>query len=141
MGLHKVRPTFVLVIIATLFVAGVAMASPPARFVSRGPGGGGAFFAPSINPFNPDDVWIGSDMSDLFHSTDFGRTWDTVSFQMLLGGSQPGRMEFTSNPLVRYALNDSVPARSYDAGATWTNIPPDIYSQSVYCLYADPQST
>src|SRR6266487_857645 len=124
-----------------LVAAGVALAGPPARFISRGPGGGGAFFGPSINPFNPDDLWIGSDMSDLFHSTDFGRTWDTVDFRMLLGGSQPGRMEFTSNPLVRYALNDSVPARSSDGGATWTSIPPDIYSQSVYCLFADPQST
>ena len=50
-------------------------------------------------------------------------------------------MEFTDDPLVRYALNGDVPARSYDGGATWTNIPPDPYSQSVYCLYADPFST
>src|SRR5439155_231251 len=52
--------------------------------------------------------------------------------------SRPGRMEFTSSPLVRYALNDSVPARSVDGGVTWTSIPPDSYS--VYCLYADPLS-
>src|SRR5437016_4473709 len=53
---------------AVLLLAGV-----PTHFVSRGPGGGGAFFGPEINPFNPDDLWVGSDMSDLFHSTDFGR--------------------------------------------------------------------
>src|SRR5436309_13999183 len=115
------------------------LAGQPIHFISRGPGGGGAFFAPSINPYNPDDLWIGSDMSDLFHSTDFGRTWETVDFRMLLGGSQPGRMEFTTHPLTRYALNDSVPARSSDGGATWTSIPP--VSPSSYCLYADPQST
>ena len=80
-------------------------------------------------------------MSDLFHSTDFGRTWETVDFRVLGGGSQPGRMEFTSNPLVRYALNGDVPARSADGGVTWTSIPPDPWSQSVYCLYADPLST
>ena len=28
-------------------------------------------------------------------------------------------MEFTDDPLVRYALNGDVPARSYDGGATW----------------------
>jgi hypothetical protein len=122
-----------------LGAATLTFASPPSRFISRGPGGGGAFFAPSINPFNPNDVWVGSDMSDLFHSTDFGRNWDTVDFRLLIGGSLPGRMEFTSNPLVRYALNDSVPARSPDGGLTWTSVPPD--SQSVYCLYADPFST
>ena len=27
----------------------LALAGPPARFVSRGPGGGGAFFGPSIS--------------------------------------------------------------------------------------------
>src|SRR5437762_2824635 len=120
-----------------LVAAGVALAQPPARFVSRGPGGGGAFFGPSINPYNTDDLWIGSDMSDLFHSTDFGRTWETVDFRLLLGGSQPGRMEFTSHPLTRYALNDSVPARSSDGGATWTSIPPA--SPTSNWPYADPQ--
>jgi hypothetical protein len=50
---------------------------------------------------------------------------NTVDFRFLVGGSVPGRMEFTSNPLVRYALNDAVPARSTDGGATWTSIPPD----------------
>src|SRR5882762_4004838 len=119
--------------------AGTAFGGQPAHFISRGPGGGGAFFGPSINPYNPDDLWIGSDMSDLFHSTDFGRNWDTVDFRFLVGGNLPGRMEFTSNPLVRYALNDAVPARSTDGGATWTSTPPDSYS--VYCLYADPLST
>lgn len=116
-----------------------ALAESPARFISRGPGGGGAFFGPSINPFNSDEIWIGSDMSDLFHSTDFGRTWETVDFRLLLGGNLPGRMEFTADPLVRYALNGDVPARSSNGGLTWTSIPPD--SQSVYCLYADPLST
>ena len=118
---------------------GTTFAGQPAHFISRGPGGGGAFFGPSVNPYNPDDLWIGSDMSDLFHSTDFGRNWDTVDFRFLVGGNLPGRMEFTSNPLVRYALNDAVPAHSTDGGATWTSIPPDSYS--VYCLYADPLST
>jgi len=123
---------------ATL-MASPPTSSPPNHFISRGPGGGGAFFGPEINPFNPNDVWVGSDMSDLFHSTDFGQNWDTIDFRILQGGSLPGRMEFTSNTLVRYALNDSVPARTFDGGMTWTNIPPDSYS--VYCLFADPQST
>src|SRR5262245_44465826 len=132
---RKWIPFFSVLLVGAL----TAEAGPPARFVSRGPGGGGAFFGPSINPYNPDDVWIGSDMSDLFHSTDFGRTWETVDFRLLQGGNLPGRMEFTSNPLIRYALNGDVPARSTDGGVTWATIPPD--SGSVYCLYADPQST
>src|SRR5215475_11428613 len=111
-------------LLAAALTSNFALAQPPARFVSRGPGGGGAFFGPSINPFNSDELWIGSDMSDLFHSQDFGGTWETVDFRLLLGGSQPGRMEFTSDPLVRYALNGDVPARSSDGGITWMSIPP-----------------
>ena len=84
---------------------------------------------------------MGSDMGEVFHSTDFGGSWETVDFRALQGGSQLGRMEFTSNPLVRYALNGDVPARSYDGGISWTNIPPDIWSPSVYCLFADPFTT
>jgi hypothetical protein len=115
-----------------------AVAGQPTRFISRGPGGGGAFFGPSINPYNSDDLWVGSDMSDLFHSTDFGKDWDTIDFRMLQGGSLPGRMEFTSNPLIRYALNNDVPYRSADGGVTWASTPAGF---SVYCLYADPLST
>src|SRR5262249_46319154 len=58
---------------------------------------------------------------------------------LLHGGNQLGRMEFTSNPLVRYALDGDVPSRSADGGLTWTAIPPDSYD--VYCLFADPLST
>lgn len=122
-------------------IAGLAVGAGPDRFVSRGAGGGGAFFAPSINPFFPDEVWVGSDMSDLFHSGDFGQSWDTVDFRVLQGGNAPGRMEFTSDPRVRYALNGDVPMRTGDGGASWTPVPPDPYSQSVYCLYVDPFST
>jgi photosystem II stability/assembly factor-like uncharacterized protein len=121
-------------------LSGQIFAAAPAKFISRGPGGGGAFFGPSINPFNPDDVWIGSDMSDLFHSTDFGRNWDTFDFRVLQGGNQPGRMEFTSNPMVRYALNNDIPMRSTDGGITWVSVP-DVNSPSAYCLFADPYST
>jgi len=131
--------TILLVISGTVAAAG---AGPfPERFVSRGPGGGGAFFAPAVNPFAPGEIWVGSDMSDLFVSKDFGRAWDTVDFRILQGGSRPGRMAFTSNPLVRYALDDSVPMRTTDGGATWTAVPRDIWSPWVYGLWADPTTT
>lgn len=126
---------------AILLSVATALNSPPERWVSRGPGGGGAFFGPSINPFSTDELWVGSDMSDLFVSKDFGRTWDTVDFRILQGGNKSGRMAFTSNPLVRYALNDSVPMRSTDGGKTWTAIPRDVWSPWEDGLWADPTTT
>jgi hypothetical protein len=71
--------------VTLLATLGPALAGPPERFFSHGLGGGGAFFGPSINPPNPDEVWIGSDMGDLVHSADFGRTWGTVDFRVLQG--------------------------------------------------------
>lgn len=125
-------------IFGIFLAAQIAPASPPNNFVSRGPGGGGAFFGPAINPYNPDDVWVGSDMSDLFHSMDFGRTWDTVDFRTLQGGNQMPCMAWTSDPKVRYALNGGTIVRSYDSGATWSNTPAAFYS---YVLFADPTTT
>lgn len=123
------------------WAAAAACAAPPERWVSRGPGGGGAFFSPAINPYNPDEAWVGSDMSDLFHSRDFGREWDTVDFRVLQGGNQDGRMRFTAVPHVRYALNGGVPSRSLDSGVTWTSIPHNAGAPSVYALHADPGHT
>ena len=128
-------------LLSIVLLAPALQAAPPARWISRGPGGGGAFFGPAINPYAPDEIWVGSDMSDLFVTRDFGRVWDTVDFRVLQGGSKPGRMEFTSDPLVRYALHDSVPMRSADGGATWTAVPHDIWSPWVYGLWADPTTT
>ena len=124
-----------------VFMAATLRAAPPEQWESRGPGGGGAFFAPTVNPFNPAEIWVGSDMSDLFVSRNFGRTWDTVDFRILQGGSKPGRMLFTSDPRVRYALDESVPMRSTDHGTNWTTVPVDVWSPAVDGLWVDPATT
>src|ERR1700678_3776097 len=43
----------------------------PAQFVPRGPGGGGALFAPSFSPFSPGEMYLAWDMSEVFHSTNY----------------------------------------------------------------------
>lgn len=123
---------------AACLLASATLAAPPANFISRGPGGGGAFFGPAINPYNTDEVWVGSDMSDQFVSRDFGRSWDTLDFRKLQGGNQGPRVAFTSNSNVCYALNGSTVVRSYDGGATWSNTPAAFSS---YVLFADPTTT
>lgn len=132
------RARRILPILGTLLAAGAAPASPPAVFASRGPGGGGAFFGPAVNPHRPDEVWVGSDMSDLFRSGDFGRTWDTVDFRVLQGGNQGPRVAWTSVSNVCYALDGGTVMRSYDGGGTWSNTPAAFSS---YVLFADPATT
>ena len=53
----------------------------PASWSSRGIGGGGALFSPSINPVNSSEYYIACDMSELFHTTNGGQTYSMVNFQ------------------------------------------------------------
>ncbi|HBA83203.1 MAG TPA: hypothetical protein DCZ95_03825 [Verrucomicrobia bacterium] len=113
----------------------------PARWISRGPGGGGAFFAPSMSPFQPSEMYIRSDMSDVFHTRDSGVSWDTLDFRQMQGGNLTSWVQFTADPNVRYGLNGNTPSRSDDAGQTWTPIPLDQWTLSAYSLFADDQRT
>src|ERR1039457_2225151 len=76
----------------------------PSSWSSRGIGGGGALFSPSINPANPQEIYMGCDMSELFHSTDMGATWSEVSFLQIQGGHD-ACVQFTSDPSVRYTVD------------------------------------
>ena len=49
------------------------------RFVPSGVGGGGAFYAPSLHPTEPGDVFVRSDMSGCYRSTDDGGHWTLYS--------------------------------------------------------------
>jgi photosystem II stability/assembly factor-like uncharacterized protein len=108
----------------------------PSAWSSRGIGGGGALFSPSINPANPQELYMGCDMSELFHSTDMGATWSEVSFLQLEGGHD-ACMQFTVNPMIRYTVDytsvsgsDYVrPMKTTDGGNTW-----NIISGSPYPL-------
>ncbi|HEY2512608.1 MAG TPA: hypothetical protein VGI39_17190 [Polyangiaceae bacterium] len=96
---------------------------------SRGIGGGGAFFGPSINPFDEDDLYVVTDMTGVFHSTDFGRAWKTLPFQTIQG-NPASSLQWTSDPEVLFAINnyskDDSPLfqKSMDGGATWTTLVP-----------------
>jgi hypothetical protein len=52
-------------------------------FITHGIGGGSALFFPKINPANDDEFYISCDMSELFHSSDFGQTYSQIHFSKL----------------------------------------------------------
>ncbi|MGA2747486.1 MAG: hypothetical protein ABSG59_01825 [Verrucomicrobiota bacterium] len=121
-----------------------APAVQPAQWVPEGPGGGGALFAPSFSPYSPGEMYLACDMSEVFHSTNYGAAWSVVDFRQIEGGRQ-AIVQFTSDPNVRYAIdysNDAMtPTRSVDGGATWQQLPGDPTGGGAYALYADPGST
>jgi len=93
---------------------------------SRGVGGGGALFFPKINPANDDEFFIACDMSELFHSTDFGQNYSQLSYESL-PVKNTSTYEFTTDPNISYSVyndgNDGYPVKTINGGQTWIPLP------------------
>lgn len=135
--------------LASLFVMVVALSAagaPPERWESRGPGGGGAMYAPAINPHDPDEFYAGCDMSPQFHSRDGGRSWSALDFRSLQGGHE-STVRFTRDPLLRWCIDyapidggdNARPVRSRDGGKTWQRLPDAVWpaGRKAYRLMVD----
>jgi photosystem II stability/assembly factor-like uncharacterized protein len=112
----------------------------PQTWHTTGIGGGGALFCPSMNPGNPHEFYVACDMSELFHSTDFGQSYDIVDFRQLTASTH-SMVKFT-NGTTRYSINYAndmaVPVKSTDNGVTWNTLSgnPDQYEET-YSIWAD----
>ena len=117
-------------------------ARPPRRFEPRGVGGGGALFGPTISPIDPNELYVGTDMTDLFHSLDFGAHWETIPFTVVQGDSFTST-QFTADPALLYALtndavDDPILVKSTDHGKSWSPLLPGT---NVNYVSADADST
>src|ERR1700755_3486232 len=93
-------------IILLLLLSGTTLLAQPAGFSPRGVGGGGALFFPTINPANDNEFYVSCDMSELFHSTNFGDSYSQVHFNKLQVFNT-STYEFTNNPNIAYStFND-----------------------------------
>src|SRR5580658_4468660 len=99
--------------------------SQPATFNYHGLGGGGAQYAPAINPVNPAEIYVACDMSGLYHSVDTGNSWNLISWQQVQA-SHPSRVQYTNSPNTRYCMSfdnnsgNGYATKSTDGGNTWT---------------------
>lgn len=102
----------------------------PTSWSSRGVGGGGALFSPSINPANSNEYYIACDMSELFHTTDFGLTYTQMHFSEFIGNHN-SKMCYTSTPNLLYCISYpdpaqvAIPVKSTDNGVTWAPLAAD----------------
>lgn len=139
--------TFVLLFAFTFQLNNAIAQNYPALWSPRGMGGGGAVYAPSISPFNPNEAYMGCDMSVMSHTLDFGTTWRTISFDTLLG-QRHSKVNFTNHPDTLYveALDQYnskyYPSISVNGGKTWTIIGPGGKSYwgtlASFRLFANP---
>lgn len=124
-----------------LLLNSVSVFCQPTSFISKGVGGGGALFSPSINPVNNQELYFSCDMSELFHSTDFGESYAQVHFKEFTGGAN-SRVNFTNISGLLFSisyLNDiPTPVKSTDNGLTWSVLSgvPDL-SDDYYSITVD----
>ncbi|MBC8181814.1 T9SS type A sorting domain-containing protein [candidate division KSB1 bacterium] len=117
--------------------------SQPTEWTPKGIGGGGAFFAPSISPFNSSEIYINSDMSNLFHTTNSGLEWDVVPFTQITALVETN-VQFTSDPNILYTVHGDwqrIPVKSTDGGKSWNPLPNDPTYMETFYLFADWNST
>src|ERR1043165_6587168 len=80
----------------------------PSKFSPRGIGGGGSLFFPTINPANDSEFYVACDMSELFHSTDFGLSYDEINFTKIQS-SNTSTYQFTNDANIAYCTsNDGI---------------------------------
>lgn len=127
--------------LTALLLSFTLFAQYPSSFISRGVGGGGALFSPSINPGNPGEFFVSCDMSELFSgSMSFG-SCSQVHFTEFNGGHN-SKVCYTSLSAIRYSIsyiNDiGTPVVSPDGGNTWSPITgnPDP-NEEVYTIHSD----
>jgi hypothetical protein len=121
-------------IVSLLLLAQINNAQVPTSWESRGIGGGGALFSPSINPANHNEFYMACDMGEIFHSLDDGATWNMLNYMHIQGGHD-SQVQFTSNPLIRYSVDytsiqgmDYIrPMKSLDGGVNWQVLPGNPY--------------
>lgn len=114
-----------LLFVILLFIASQILAQP-ASFVPRGVGGGGSMFFPRINPANDNEYYVACDMSEFFHSTDFGNSYSQIHFSKLQS-LNVSTYEFTHDPNIAYSNfndgNNGYPVKTTDGGNNWTQLP------------------
>ena len=109
-------------IFCTCYILSIAQ---PSNFYPKGMGGGGALFFPTINPANDNEFYVSCDMSELFQTTNFGKSYNQIHFSKLQVFNT-STYEYTNNSQIAYCnFNDGnagYPVKTTDGGATWNKL-------------------
>ncbi|MFA7326825.1 MAG: T9SS type A sorting domain-containing protein [Candidatus Kapaibacterium sp.] len=119
------KPKYINLILILIICCNFILNSQPANFIPKGIGGGGALFFPTINPANDNEFYTSCDMSQLFHSTDFGNSYSQIHFSKLQV-QNTSTYEFTNNTQIAYCVHSDqsygYPVKTTDGGDSWNQI-------------------
>lgn len=138
LNIYKLPGYIVLLVIS--FINPAENYSQITQWTSKGNGGGGALFSPSISPHNGNEIYLGCDMSELFHTTDLGNIWKEVDFREIVGNNG-AEVQFTNDPNVMYCRNFEndlmTPFKTTNGGLSWQALSSDPTSGEAFSLYGD----
>ena len=117
----------------------------PFSFTSKGIGGGGALFSPSINPANHNEFYVGCDMGELFHTSNYGISYDQLNFINFIGGHS-SKVNYTNISGLLYSISYineiATPVKSVDNGVSWNILPgnpePSENTNNMFVDYENP---
>lgn len=138
------KRTFLIIPLIFILLSSLCLAQP-STFLPRGIGGGGALFFPTINPLNDNEFYISCDMSELFHTSDFGKNYSQIDFSKLQVFNT-STYEFTNDPKIAYSNfndgNNGYPVKTIDGGLSWNKMTAyDLAAYGkVYTIRANPNS-
>ena len=119
----------------------------PSTWTPTGIGGTGCLYRPSFSPINGAECAVGTDMGEIFHTTQLGgaNAWETLDTQQLRSNSTIGYVSFTSVTGLLFCENGLVgglpkPILSIDDGQTWSMLSGWTMG-TCRQLFADPLST
>ena len=115
-------------LIILLFSPEILIAQEFGGWQSRGMGGGGAMYAPSISPHDTRLMFVSCDMSGFYRSTDGGDSWQMISFREISGATAIRPVFDPTNSSIVYAVTCSWAGTyimvSDDAGLNWDTLTP-----------------
>jgi len=128
----------------SLLLLPTTLSAQTLNFQARGVGGGGALFFPRVNPANDNEFYVSCDMSQMFHTTDFGQHYDQIPFQQLAASGANSTYEWTNDPNVAYCNhndgNNGYPVRTMNGGISWQPLPGhDPNDEAVYRMASNYQ--
>lgn len=137
-NINKFPKYFLLII--TIMIFNTSLFSQISQWTSKGNGGGGALFSPSISSHNGNEIYMGCDMSELFHTTDLGNTWSEVDFREMQGNNG-AEVQFTNDPMILYCRNFEndlmTPFKTTNGGISWSGLTTDPTNGEAFSFYAD----
>lgn len=131
---------FILAFLFCLIISTEHLNAQISQWTSKGIGGGGALFSPSLSAHDPNVIYMACDMSELFKTTDLGNSWNEVDY-FEMQGNNGSKVQYTNDPDIMYCINNELdlltPYKTTNSGASWNPLGSDPTFGEAYSLNSD----